>query len=148
MKIKQILFVFLVAVTTFTQANAQKVFFIGDDTSAYESTMKECPATLLSVSGNNMSQANFLWQDVLVAIQNKAAKEDFPLNGIKFWANIFFKKNGKIELLGFYPMPSSKNMDFEDLKPFLKSFAKEYKLPKEHSTCFSHYGRASFPIGY
>lgn len=123
-----------------------KVFIIGDDGGVYERLVAGCPDMLLSVSGNSMEEAYRIWTDMMMEVQKQAEENQFDINGVKIWINVFWHADGSIDKIVYYPKPTSKNLDFEKLTVFLDEFSHNYTLPITFSRCFSHYGSASFPL--
>lgn len=126
--------------------NQKNVYIIGEDGGKYESMVASCPDMLLTVAGNSMDEAFMLWTDMLIEMQKFSEETSFDLSGVKVWINTFWNEDGSINAIVYYPKPTSRNMDFEELTDFFNLFAQNYVLPKEHAKCFSHYGSASFPV--
>lgn len=128
------------------QPDNPKVSIIGEDDEAYEKMLSSCPDMMLNVADNSMDKAYAVWVGMLEDIQNRAEEENFAINGIKIWMNTFWNEDGTIKKLVYYPKPTSRNIDFQQLTDFLENFAADYKLPLTYDKCFSHYGSAAFPI--
>lgn len=132
------------AVLSFGQSNDQ-VFMIGEKEKAYERLVGQCTDILLGVCDNSMETAYDKWSTMLYDIEKYAEKSEFDIKGIKIWINVFWNPDGTVKNIIYYPKPNSKNMNFDDLSLFFSSFIAEYQLDLSNSTCFSHYGSASFP---
>ena len=79
-------------------------------------------------------------------MQSFADKSNFELKGLKFWLNTFYAPDGTIEHFAYYLKPTSRNIPEAELKAFLSSFMKYYKLPLTSKSRFAHYGQVAFPI--
>lgn len=122
------------------------VFFIGEDEKNYENLVEKYNIMLFSVCDNNMETAFEHWANLLKDIEQYAEKSNLDLKGVKLWLNVFWNKDGKIEHIVFYPKPNSKNLNYDQVKVMLQGFASSYHSPLKHTTGFSHYGSAAFPI--
>ena len=146
---RHILFILLLFCST-TAALAQdadnRVALIGEDEKEYEEMMTQCSTPLLTISDNSMEQAYTLWTNMLSEMEAQASDEGLDIKGVKVWMNLFWEADGTIKKIVYYPKPTSKNMDFDQLTDFLQSFALSYKLDIENESCFSHYGSATFPV--
>ena len=120
-------------------------FIIGEHEESYEKMVKECDTHLLSVCDESMDEAYKNWLLMLDDIETYAEEKSFDINGIKIWMTVYWNYDGSIKHIVYYPKPNSKNMDFENLTEFFSGFSQVYKLPKTSTSCFSHYGSASFP---
>ncbi len=123
-----------------------KVMLIGEEESYYEELVGECNNLLLNVTGNSMEEAFGSWTSMLEEMEAAASTEGFDIKGVKLWINLFWNEDGTIRRIFYYPKPTSKNMDFEQLTTFFESFAASYVFPINGDACFSHYGSASFPV--
>ena len=122
-----------------------KVFFMGENDEMYSSSIRTYNESLLSVSNDSMEVAYMNWMYLLKDIEDYAKKSDFDLNGLKIWLNVFWNKNGRIDVISYYPKPNCRNMEFEKLSMFLKKFIKQYRPRLDFKSDFSHYGSARFP---
>lgn len=122
------------------------VFFIGEDEKNYENLVEKYNIMLFSVCDNNMEVAFDHWASLLKEIEQYSEKSNLDIKGVKLWLNVFYSKDGKIEHIVFYPKPNSKNMNYDQVKAMLQGFAASYHSPLKHTTGFSHYGSAAFPI--
>lgn len=130
----------------YAQVASSHVTLIGDNEKGYEKIIAECPSLLLQVTNNSMDEAYTLWSEMLMTMETSAAEEGLDLRGAKVWINLFWEADGSIKKIAYYPKPNSKNMDFDRVSEFFEKFAQTYQFPIEHTTCFSHYGSASFPV--
>jgi len=120
-------------------------FIIGEHEDRYEKMVESCNTHLLNVCEGSMEDAYYFWLKMLDDIETYAAEKDFEINGIKIWMTVYWNYDGSIKHIVYYPKPNSRNMDFEELTEFFDGFSKVYKFPKQSTSCFSHYGSASFP---
>lgn len=125
-----------------------KVSMIGDDESLQSSLNIACSDILLNIDGLNMSQAYTVWLSMLSDLESYADDRNFDINGLKLWMNVYWNEEGTIRQIIFYPKPNSRNIDFEKFGSFMNGFANEYSLQLNHTSCFSHFGSASFPTFY
>lgn len=135
----------------FARTSAQKiempsVFLTGEYENAYEQLGSECQDILMTVCEDSMERAYTNWISMLSEIQLYAEKKEYDINGIKIWINTYWNPDGTIKHIVYYPKPNSRNTDFDALTMFLREFVKEHRLPLTHTSCFSHYGSASFPV--
>lgn len=121
------------------------VFMIGEYEFEYEEMVKTCDKLLLEVCQDSMQLAYKHWLLMLHDMENYAESVDFDIKGIKIWLNIFWNDQGKINKLVYYPKPNSRNTDFSKLTEFFEEFLGNYDFPLEYTSCFSHYGSATFP---
>jgi len=118
---------------------------IGEQDEYYEQLVTDCSSMLLSVTGNSMDKAYSSWTSMLSDMETTAADEGFDIKGVKLWINCFWNEDGSIRKIFYYPKPTSKNMDFEQLTTFLEVFSSTYIFPVSNDSCYSHYGSGSFP---
>ena len=123
-----------------------KVSFIGENETEYVQMMNECSTALLSVMDNSMDEAYTVWTKMLSDMTAKADQQGLDIKGVKVWINLFWEADGSIRKIVYYPKPKSKNMDFDQLTDFFKTFAEDYNLDVDYETCFSHHGTAAFPV--
>ncbi len=121
------------------------VFMIGQNEVEYEDLVADCNDLLLSVCDDSMDEAYRKWLSLLSEMEKYAEKREFDIKGIKIWLNVFWKPDGTIKHLVFYPKPNSRNMNFDQLTEFFNEFQSEYKMDFSYQKCFSHYGSAAFP---
>ena len=122
------------------------VFLNGEDEKNYEIQVEKFNTMLFAVCSNDMELAFDHWSVLLKDIEDYANKSNVDLKGVKLWLNIFWAKDGKIEHIVFYPKPNSKNMNYDTVKAMFKGFIDTYQTPLKHTTGFSHYGSAAFPV--
>lgn len=122
------------------------VFELGTNDDTLGELAENYTGNLMSVCDNSMEKAYKHWMFLLIDMEDYSKKINFDLNGVKIWLNVYWNKNGKIDLISFYPKPNSKNIPNAELKSFLLSFARQYQMEELNSTIhFVHYGSASFP---
>lgn len=123
----------------------QKVFYIGQNEGEYSKAIKEYPESLLTVSKDSMDLAYVNWMYLMKDIEVYSKKIKYDLNGIKLWLNVFWNKDGKIDVISYYPKPNSRNIEFEPLSNFFTGFINQYLPRLKYKSNFSHYGSARFP---
>jgi len=121
------------------------VFMIGQNDILYEELVEECTHPLLTACQDSMDLAYQKWVELLSEMEVEAEKSEFDIKGIKIWLNVFWKPDGSIKHLVYFPKPTSRNMDFSDLTKFFGRFVKVYEMEKISNECYSHYGSATFP---
>jgi len=121
------------------------VGMIGEYESAFAGLAVENPGILLGVCGNDMDIAYEKWTDMLVSMEDYAESIAFDINGLKTYFYIFWKSDGTIEHLAFYPKANSRNIPVEELRAFFKAFVKDYHMTIVADQGYSHYGSATFP---
>jgi hypothetical protein len=120
-------------------------FMIGEYEQPYENLINQYDKLLLTVCDNNMPRAFDLWNQVMADIEAYSIQNQFDLNGLKLWMNVFFNADGTIQHIVYFPKPNSRNMQFDKLTAFFAAFTKSYQLKPVLSSKCSHYGSASFP---
>ncbi len=128
-----------------TDSIAPKAFLIGEYEQAFEQLLNEHQTLLLTACNDDMNVAFEKWRDMVVAMESHSDVVNFDLKGVKLWLNIFWKEDGSIRHIAFYPKPNSRNVDTDKLTLFLMSFINNYQFPLKVGKKFSHYGVASFP---
>ncbi len=126
--------------------NTPLVFYIGEDENNYEKLVQKYNTMLFAVCNNNMELAFDNWTVLLKELEDFSNKSNIDLKGVKLWLNVFWDKDGNIDHMVFYPKPNSKNLNYDNIKILLTNFAKSYQSPLKHTTRFSHYGSATFPV--
>jgi hypothetical protein len=121
------------------------VYLLGTDEDQYADIIKDYPANLVSVSGDSMEKAYENWMLLLLDMEDHASQIDFNLKGIKIWINVFWNKEGRVDYITYYPKPNCRNIPFEELTAFFKSFINTYHNGIPSKANYSHYGSASFP---
>jgi len=127
------------------QEEIPSVFLIGEFGKDYERLSMECNDILLSVCNDSMEMAYQKWLGMLSDMEGFADDIEFDLKGLKLWMNVYWNPDGSIKNIIYYPKPNSKNMNYDELSAFFKTFVRRYQMPLTHDQCFSHYGSASFP---
>ena len=131
-----------------TDGDLKDVFQLGEAETQYERLITRNQAQLLNVCNNDMEQAFRIWMGMVVSMEEYAETVDYDLNGVRFWIHAFWNRDGSINKLGFHLRPNSRAVDVEQLRTFLDSFAKQYKLPVRADAGFSHYTTVAFPTTY
>lgn len=121
------------------------VSLLGEDEDQLTYLTNTYPEGFLTVCGNDMDFAYDKWMEMLGAMEDKAEDLDFDIKGVKIYLQVFWKKDGSIAHLAFYPKTISRNVAHAELKAFFTEFARDYKLPITAEVGFSHYGSAAFP---
>lgn len=124
------------------------VNMIGDDEELQTILNTECADILVQIEGMNMSKAYTVWLSMLSDLEQFAIDEEYNINGLKLWLNVYWHPDGSIRQIIFFPKPNSRNIDFQSLLEFMNKYAHTSKLPVTHTACFSHYGSANFPTFY
>ncbi|HYD91349.1 MAG TPA: hypothetical protein VEA37_07685, partial [Flavobacterium sp.] len=99
----------LSAQSPYVSIDVPEVFLIGQYEDQYMALSKEHPAIFMSVYNNDIDKAFRGWSNLLMDIEDYAADINFDLKGVKLWLNIYFRANGTIEHLAFFPKPNSRN---------------------------------------
>lgn len=128
-----------------SKENLPKVFLIGEHDKAYAEMLETKPELLLNVCEGKMDSAFQVWGNLLVEMEQKALEQNFEINGIKVWINIFWGPDGRIKHISYYPKPNSKNLDYHEFSTFLYEFVATYQPQLTYSKSFAHYGSTSFP---
>ena len=68
------------------------------------------------------------WLKTLNKIENHAQQNDFDINGVKIWINIFWNTDGDIAHIALFPKQNSRNIDFKVLVKLLQSFIKTFPI--------------------
>ena len=87
-----------------------KVFLLGDDENLMNSLSKNYPTLLMKVCKDDMEVAYNVWMEMLSDMEAYATKINFDIRGTKLWMNVYWNKNGKIEYIGYYLKPNSRNV--------------------------------------
>ncbi len=143
-------FLFFIASVDVTAASVKRdslpsVFMIGQNDILYEELVEECTNPLLTACQDSMDLAYQKWVELLSEMELQAVQSEFDINGVKIWLNVFWRPDGSIKHLVYFPKPTSRNMDFSDLTKFFGRFVKVYEMEKISNDCYSHYGSATFP---
>ncbi len=155
MKVQQYIITFLLLTGLALHAHAQgqdnkkaevpRVFLIGEYADQYARISSEHPANLLSVYQNDMELAYEKWAGMLVEMEHYADEIEYDIKGLKLWLHAYFKPDGTIQYLSFYPKPNSRNVPVEELIAFFKSFCKVYRIQVNTDLGFQQSASASFP---
>jgi len=127
---------------------APKVFLLGEDENLMNSLSKNYPNLLMKVCSNDMDIAYDKWMNMLADMEAYSTKIGYDIKGIKLWMNVYWNKNGKIEYLGYYLKPNSRNIKVEELNAFFINFIKNYQMKITYTGRFYHNGSAAFPTHY
>lgn len=144
MKIKFLAFFLFISSFCFSQNN--KVFIIGENEVFTDSLAVVYDNSLFSVCDNDFNEAQEAWLSLLLEMEAYADEIKFDIKGLKFWSQIYWDGEGKIQHIGFYLKPESRFIKQEDIKAFFSSFIKNYRFPKITKKKFSHTGNVVFPI--
>ena len=102
----------------------------------------------MKVCQNDMDVAYDKWMIMLSDMEIYAVKLGYDIKGIKLWMNVYWNKNGKIDYIGYYLKPNSRNIKIEELNAFFINFIKNYQMPLTYTGKFYHNGSAAFPTHY
>ena len=122
-----------------------KVFRLGDHENEYEHLSEIYGTSLLEVSGDDFLIASKKWNTLLKEMEAHAEMIGYDIKGVKMWMHVFWDKKGKIQHIGYYLQPNSRNVKQEELAAFLTDFINNYYLPASYDHNFSHYTKAAFP---
>ena len=123
-----------------------RVFLLGEFEIQMDKISSEHSTQLLESCNNDIDEAYTKWMSFIREMEAYGDQIKFDLKGVKVWLNVFFEKNGKINHIGYYLKPNSKNVKNEEFSAFLKSFMNHYTFPHNASKNYSHYGSAAFPV--
>ena len=118
---------------------------MGEFGKAYEILVSECEVPLNDILGSSMDSTYHHWIKTLNQLERHAENMQFDIRGVKVWMNIFWADNGDIQHIAYFPKKTSRNIDFKRFVKMLESFIEQYTGTLKHSSCYSHYGSASFP---
>lgn len=124
------------------------VSLIGEDQFLLSELSTVYSDILLQVCGNDMDLAYDTWSEMLGAMEDFSNEIGYDIKGVKAYLHVFWKPDGTIAHIAFFPKPNSKNLPIPELRAFFKEFAKTYTLPITSETGFSHYGSGAFPLFY
>lgn len=125
-----------------------KVFVIGEFETQYEALVQNYEHSLLDVCGADLKRAYDLWSSLTREMEAYSTQAGFDLNGVKAWFHVFFQPNGKIDYIGFYLKPNSKNVDTTAMQEFLTAFAGQYQFPLTSPHAYYNYTSVHFPTAY
>jgi hypothetical protein len=122
-----------------------EVFLIGEYEDQYLLLSNEHPEAFMALYNNNIDLAFKGWSEFLMDIEDYASELNFDIKGAKLWLNVYFKADGTIAHLAFFPKPNSRNIPEEQMVAFFKSFVRQYKFTEQADQGFQHSAGASFP---
>ncbi|MDQ3142288.1 MAG: hypothetical protein M3Q56_08580 [Bacteroidota bacterium] len=125
-----------------------KSFLLGEYEQAYEKLINTYSNLLIQAYDNDLIKAFDLWSTFLLDMEEYAKKNNFELNGLKLWLNVFFNPDGTIQHIVYFPKPNSRNMQFELLSTFFISFSNNYHIKDYLKFKCAQYGTVSFPTFY
>lgn len=125
-----------------------KVFLLGENEDQMNALSKNYPNLLMKVCQNDMDVAYDKWMNMLAEMELYSTKIGYDIKGIKLWMNVYWSKNGKIDYIGYYLKPNSRNIKIEELNAFFTNFIKQYQMKITYSGKFYHNGSAAFPTHY
>jgi len=129
-----------------TTSDIPSVFMIGEYQDRYSSLEQNYKTTLLDLKNEDLSLAYSEWVSVLDAMQSFAQTIDFKLDGVKLWMHIYWKADGHIDHIAYFPKPQSRTVNEESMQAFLKLFIDQYADLDPSTENYNHYGSASFPL--
>lgn len=133
------------AQTSGTDKALPEVFIIGEHEEQYLDLSRQFPAVFMSVYNNDISRAYSGWTELLMDIEDYATEIGFDIKGTKLWLNLWFRPDGSVAHLAYYPKPNSRHIPEEHLIAFFKNFVRQYKLPVTSDKGFFHSAGAAFP---
>lgn len=123
------------------------VFYIGEHERLYEKLMAETPTTLYSLFDHHPEVTMKYWNEWFKTFEDYAESKNKSVYGIKLWVNVFWKEDGHINHIAFYPKPDSAHRNYDEFKALLKEFIQKSNYPvMRHNKPFSHYGSIQFPV--
>lgn len=128
-----------------TLATMPKVFLLGSHEGGYDELSEAYQTSLLAANNDDTQVAGHLWNSMIKEMEAHAEMINYDIKGAKMWLHIFWDDKGKIQHIGYYLKPNSRNVDRKELTAFLTDFVNNYYLPAEYESNFSHYSGAAFP---
>lgn len=128
-------------------SNLPLVFVMDEDNEQLiDKLYEDYDVSLLNICGNNLELTGSKVVDFISEIENFASKMNFNINGIKFYYNVYFDKNGTIKHFAFMLRPESKNININSLISFFNTFIPNYKmqLPPKNKNKFSILGMSAY----
>lgn len=122
-----------------------KVFVLGSHETAYDKLSEEYSTSLLQASNDDSAIAGSLWRSLIKEMEAHAEMVDYDIKGVKMWLHVFWDDKGKINHIGYYLKPNSRNVKNEELTSFLTDFVNNYYVPASFEQKFSHYTQTAFP---
>ncbi|MEM6966384.1 MAG: hypothetical protein AAF573_16595 [Bacteroidota bacterium] len=132
-------------ITQDTSMSMPKVFILGDYEKQYDQLSTEYGTSLLAANNDDTGIAGKQWSSMIKEMEAHADMLEYDINGVKMWLHVFWDQEGKINHIGFYLKPNSRNVDKKELRSFLMDFVNNYYIPSSHESKFSHYSGAAFP---
>lgn len=124
---------------------APVVFVMGEQETTYEKLNQTYKQTLLEACDNDMKLAFDKWLHMMQEMEAYADEINFDLDGIKVLLHVFWSEQGRIDHMGYFLRPNSRNVNTTELSAFFSSFSRQYTLPVNSNRKFMHYTKASFP---
>jgi len=128
-----------------TLTQVPKVFVLGSHETEYDQLSVEYGNSLLAANDDDFTVAMNKWNSLLKEMEAHAEMLEYDIKGIKMWLHVFWDDNGRINHIGYYLKPNSRNVDKDELTSFLMDFVNNYHLPISSEKKFSHYSGAAFP---
>lgn len=123
-----------------------KVFQLGEHEKPYEVATQTYSKTLLEVCNNDMEGAFNHWISMMKAMDDFAEQIKYDLKGVKAFMHVFWNEQGRIEHIGYFLRPDSRNIKTNELSAFFLAFMDIYEsFPVKADQKFSHYTGATFP---
>jgi hypothetical protein len=123
------------------------VFSLGDEEPAYDEETMSHYASLPQACDNNTQEAYHKLSEMLSKMEEFARIKKINLDGIKAWMHFFWREDGRLEHIGFYFKPGSRQIDEEVFADFLRDFTQHYRMAISTEQKFAHYTSCSFPAG-
>lgn len=138
----------LVQASELVDTSKSPVFQLGEDEAQLSILNAKYPALLIETYDGDMDKAYAQWQKVMLEMEKYAKSIDFNIQGVKMWINIYWSPEGKIDYIGYFLKPDSKNINTVEMNAFLKSFIRRDKVHATYSTGYFHNGSVSFPTHF
>ncbi len=122
-----------------------KVFQLGENEAAYDQLSVEYGTSLFALEDVEATQAMSIWSNMIKEMEAHAEMLDYDIKGVKMWLHVFWDEDGRINHIGYYLKPASRNVDKDELTSFLMDFVNNYYVPVSYSKKFSHNSHAAFP---
>jgi hypothetical protein len=154
MELRSLFFVILMSIGFAASAQTKDAdelplaFLIGEHEDNYLGLSQAYPAVFVALFDQDMDAAYAQWGRFLMDIEDYAARLDFDLKGVKLWMNLYFRPDGRIAHIAYYPKPNSRLVPNEHLTAFFRQFAQQYKLPVTWDKGFQHSASATFPTHF
>lgn len=122
------------------------VFNLGDDQPAYGRETISHYISLSQACDNDMKVAFGRLSEMVSCMEEFARQQRLDLNGVRAWMHFFWSENGKLEHIGFYLKPGSRQIDEDTFADFLRDFTLRYRMVVSTDQKFAHYASFSFSI--